>query len=65
MLNSVSEVSVLTMLVIIKINDNMTKTVCSKSRSISVIHCLNTLLAHLPYPITKLAENYHFQFLET
>lgn len=64
MLHTVSAVNMLNMLAIMKINDDVTKTICSKSRNISVIHCMNKLLAHLPYAITKLPESYHFQFLQ-
>ena len=64
MLNTVSAVNMLSRLVIMKTNDNVTETICSinKGRNISVIHCTNKVLAHLPYPIAKLAECYHFQF---
>ena len=65
MLNTVSEVNMLNVLPIMKINDDVTKTICSKSRNISVIHCMNKLSAHLPYAITKLPESYQFQFLQT
>lgn len=60
MLNTASEVNMLTMLAVIKINENddkKKKNTSSKSRGISVIHCTSKLLIHFPQSVTKRAEN--------
>lgn len=62
MLNTVSEASMLNTLAVMKIND-VTETIRSKNRSISVIHLrINCCLIFLIQSL-KLAENCHFQFM--